>query len=177
MKKVSLFFGGLFVFLLLIACEDFPSISPAFTFSKEFYVNNSGVSFSGQDVVDANSASGFDKYLDKVTKVKIKKITYTITEVGGSATKLNSGTLAVANSDGSGKTNLVTLSNIDFASALNNETEISAESAGITLVENALATSPNKLNIYYSGTANQAPIKLRVKVSFYTKITVKLLGS
>lgn len=176
MKNVSIYVVGLFA-IVLTSCENFPTVKPKITFGKEFSVNNSSANFSGQEMIDASESTDFEKYKSKVNKVSIEKVTYTITEVGGNATSLVTGTIAVANSSGSNKITLATLNNVNFASALNVETEFSTNAEAIKVIEDALTEDPNKMMIYYSGSANTGPIRLRVKLNFYSKITARLIGN
>ena len=175
MKTIFRFLSLSFLALLCGSCENFPSIAPTINFGKEFTINNSGASFSGQDAVNAAESSEFDKYKDRINSVTIKKVSYTITEVTGDAKKLLNGTLSVAKSDGSGKTVLATVSNVDFNSALNLETEVSANADAKALIEEAFATSPYKINIYYSGTADKGAVRLKVKLNISAKVSVKLI--
>ncbi len=161
----------------LTSCETFPTIKPKIVFGKEFSVNNSGATFSGQDMINANESTDFEKYKNKINKVTIEKVTYTITEISGNAKTLVGGTIAVANSTGSNKTTLATLSNVNLANALNVETDLSTNADAIKIVEAALLEEPNKLMIYYSGNADTGPIRLRVKLQFYSKVTARLIGS
>lgn len=176
MKNLTAFVLS-FIAFVFTSCENFPTVKPKITFGKEFFVNNSGASFSGQEVINASESTDFEKYKNKINKISIEKVTYTITEVSGNATSLVTGTIAVANSTGSNKTTLATLNNVNFANALNVETEFSTNADAIKIVEDALAEDPNKMTIYYSGNANAGPIRLRVKLNFYSKITARLIGN
>lgn len=177
MKNLVLLCLSVLSVFSLTSCETFPTIKPKIVFGKEFSVNNSGATFSGQDMINASESTDFEKYKNKINKVTIEKVTYTITEISGNAKTLVGGTIAVANSTGSNKTTLATLSNVNLANALNVETDLSTNADAIKIVEAALLEEPNKLMIYYSGNADTGPIRLRVKLQFYSKVTARLIGS
>lgn len=177
MKNIALLWLSVVGIFTLNSCETFPTIKPKIVFGKEFSVNNSGATFSGQDMINASESTDFEKYKNKINKVTIEKVTYTVTEVSGNAKTLVAGTIAVANSTGSNKTTLATLSNVNLTNALNVETELSTNSDAIKIVETALTEDPNKMMIYYSGNADTGPIRLRVKLQFYSKVTARLIGS
>ncbi len=173
--------SGIIITVLLLSalmgCKNFPTVKPSVELEKEFLVNNTTAAFSGQDVLNAGSDSDFEKYKNKINKVDIDRVTYTIVETTGTATSLVSGQLEVSDSKGGGKATLTTLSNVNFASALNKETDIVAGTAALETLRNALSADPFQVNIYYSGTGDKGPIRLRVKLKFYVKITARVIGS
>lgn len=176
MRKLDLFVCFLF-FVPLVGCKTFPTVKPSVEFEKELNVNNSTVNFSGQDFFDAGADADFEKYKNKVNSVDVERITYTILESTGSASTLVSGQLEVADSKGGNRATLTTLTNVNFANSLNRETDITAGTAALETLENALSTAPFQANLYYSGVADKGPVRLRLKLKFYTKVTARIIGS
>lgn len=159
------------------SCQNFPTVKVDTEFEETFVINNTAATFGETVIIDATEDSDFDKYKRKLNKIEVERVTYTITSFNGPANQiLQSGTLDVADVDGNGRTTILNFSNLNLATAAGQETDIQGSVAGLTRLQDLIKNDPNRAMIIYSGSVNQGPIRMSVKLTFYSKLTARVIG-
>lgn len=169
MKKYLLFVP----FLLLGACKLFP-ISFDLPQEMNFDINQSGSTYNGTKVIDPSTNEQFKKNTDKIKDITVERVTYTISNFDGTNTQTANASFDVADGSGNGKVNVGSFNNLNIASMVSKETDLTASPASITALSGFMKASPFKVTVYYSGSVNQAPAKFSLKLKFYTKVKATL---
>ena len=163
--------------LALASCEDFPTLSFNTSNEMTFDVNKTGTQYNGSKLLDPTTDETFNKYLNKLSDLNIKRVTYTISNFNGPSTQVANASFDVADSEGKNKVNIGSFSNINLSSAKEIETDLVFDANAANTLEGFMKQSPNKVTVYYSGTVNQAPVSFILKVKFYSKIKTRLIGT
>lgn len=169
MKRMFLL-GLLLVALSLTGCaltKDF-----TLTLERTFNVNYNGTSYALQNDVDATEASSdFDKYVSDLKSVKIEEVTYLVSNFTGPATqKIVSAKLQVGPTDGSTPTDIATMADVVLSSVAAKEQTLNTSNAGEEELEDLLLKGDHQARIYFTGTANQAPVKFTIKFTIECKV-------
>ena len=169
MKRMFLL-GLLLVAVSLTGCaltKDF-----TLTLERTFNVNYNGTSYAVQNDVDATEASSdFDKYLSDLKSVKIEEVTYLVSNFTGSATqKIVSAKLQVGPTDGSTPTDIASMADVVLSSVAGKDQTLNTSNAGEEELEDLLLDGDHQARIYFTGTANQAPVKFTVKFTIECKV-------
>jgi len=170
MKKLGLL-AVLLAALSFASCEltkDF-----MVTIEKTFDVNYNNTVFTSTGDVDATTASSdFDKWASDLKSVDIVKATYIVTSFTGPAAQtITSATVFAGPVDGTLSTELATMSGVNLASVAAKEQTLTTKQAGEDKLQNLLLKDPHQARIYFSATANQAPVKFTIKFKFECKVT------
>lgn len=177
MFLIPVVIAGLVV--LTTSCDDDDILTQDFnvTLSKEFVVNSSDTNLLVFDTLDASAESDvITRYGDHIQDLTLQKVTYEVTAHTGPADqKLIAAFLDVAERNGQNRTNLSSVSNVNLASALNSETQLYLEQAGIDLAKTNLKSDPWSIAVFFTGVTNTAPIDFTVKFRFYIKIKAEII--
>lgn len=169
--------GVLFVFSN--SCKDDDILTQDFNIvlSKSFDVNQADTIISINQLLDAVAESDeISKYSDHIEDFTLEKVTYVLTAFTGPADQnIINATLDVAEKTGANRTNLANISNVNLASLMGNETQLSLNQAGTNLVTAKLGKDPWAINIYFDGNANKGPLDFAVKFRFYIKMKAKII--
>ena len=162
------------ILLAMALCFTSCEISKDFTFTleKTFDVNYNQTTYSSSGDVDATqSSSDFDKYASDLKSVDVVEVKYLITSFTGSADqKIVTATVRVGPVDGSATTDIATISNLLFAAAAATEQTLTTSQAGEEQLQNLLLKDDHKARLYFSGTANKAPVVFQIKFKFKCKV-------
>jgi hypothetical protein len=160
------------------SCQNFPTVKVQSNFSENFTVNKSGTTFSETKLIDATTESEFDKYKHKINSIDIERVTYTIESSRGPANQvLKTGTLKVADESGTNSVTVADLSNVNLASSVGQEIDLSTSPAGLARIQELIKSNPHKAVISLTGTVNQGPINLNLTLKFHSKLTARVIGS
>lgn len=165
------------IVLYLSACKDFPTISFDATNELSFDINKTGLQYDGTKLLDPTTNSQFEKYSKKLNDVTVTRVTYSISNFEGANTQTASASFDVADGNGNGKINLGSFSNVNLSNLVGKETDLTMASTAINTLAGFMKTAPYKVNVYYTGSVNQAPVKFNLKLKFYTKIKARVIGS
>jgi len=176
--KIKYLAGSLLAVLMLLTSNCTFTKDFMVTIEREFAVNETGTAFSKTaDLAASDYSSDFEKYAEDLKELEVVSASYTVTYQGGSnSQKVNSATLKIGATDGSGAELLTTLSNVNLASSLNAETEFDVEKAGEDKLADLALTAPYTFRYYFAGTVSESPLnfkvafKLRCKVKYEKKI-------
>ncbi len=156
--------------LFFSSCE----ISKDFTFTleKTFDVNYNGATYNTSGDVDGTEASSdFDKYSSDLKSVDVIEVKYVITSFTGPADqKIVTATLKVGPTDGSATTDIAAITNLILATAAANEQSMTTIQAGEEQLQNLLLKDEHKARLYFSGTANKAPVVFQIKFKIKCKV-------
>ncbi|OYU65132.1 MAG: hypothetical protein CFE22_15245 [Cytophagaceae bacterium BCCC1] len=171
MKKI------LFLALILMGCENFPTLSFDLDNEFTFNIDKTGLQYEGSRVVDPTTNAQFEKYKKKLNSIVITRVTYTVTNFKGTPTQTASMSFDVSDSNGGGKATIGSYSNVNLSSLVDKETDMVLNQAGAATLAGYMLTSPNKFNVSYVGSVNQSPVKFDVKIKFYYTAKTRLIGS
>lgn len=161
--------------LVLTSCENFPGVSFEFNNDMIFVIDKPGLQYDGIKLIDPTTNETFKKNSDKLKDVTVTKVTYTISDFVGTATQTASASFDATDGNGSNKTNIGSFSNINLSSLVGKETELSASQAAFIALAGFMKTSPFKVNVSYTGSVNQAPVKFTLKLKVYAKANAKVI--
>jgi hypothetical protein len=176
--KIKFLIGLLLVLLMMLTSGCTFTKDFMVTIEREFVVNENATAFNKAADVDVRDySSDFEKYAEDLKELEVVSASYTVTYHSGSnSQKVNSATLKIGATDGSGAVLLSTLNNVNLASSLNVETEFDVENAGENKLQDLALDSPYTFRYYFNGTVNESPLnfkvvfKLRCKVKYEKKI-------
>lgn len=170
MKKYLL----LIPFFLLGSCKLF-DIVLNLEHEMNFDINQSGADLSGTKILDPTTNAKFKENIDKIKKISISKITYTISNFDGPNSTIANATFFVADANGNGKIFLGKFDNVNLTTAQAGEEFIlTTSSTSREAISGFLQASPNKLTVYFQGSLNKAPAKLNLKLKFYNAVSAGL---
>ncbi|WP_435354432.1 hypothetical protein [Emticicia sp. SJ17W-69] len=161
--------------IVLTSCENFPGVSFDFNSDMTFVIDKPGLQYDGSKLLDPTTNETFKKNSDKLKDVTVTKVTYTISDFVGTTSQTASASFDAADGNGNNKTNIGSFSNVNLSSLVGKETEITASPAAIIALAGFMKTSPYKVNVYYTGSVNQAPVKFTLKLKVYAKAKAKVI--
>lgn len=176
-----------FLFLLALAvasisfnsCNEDEVLSQDFdvVLYQDFTVNNANDTvFTGEQLLDAVAQnSDIEKYKDHIEDITLTKVTYFLTAFNGAADQeLITGAIDVADTSGANRVNLTSMANVNLASLLNNETQLTLNQGGMDLIGNRIQNAPHAIRVYYGGSLNKKPIDFTIRLRFYITMKAKI---
>jgi hypothetical protein len=180
--KNKLLFLVAFVFAAVTfsSCNEDEILSQDFevVLHSDFTVNNTtDTIFTGEQLLDAAAQnSDIEKYKEHIEDMTLTKVTYFLTAFNGAADQeLITGAIDVADTSGANRVNLTGMMNTNMASLLNNETQLTLNQAGMTLIGERIQNAPHALRVYYNGSVNKKPLDFTIRVKYYLTMKAKII--
>ncbi len=168
---------GLFVFQSCEETKDALDITEEFDYEHEMPVYSPDSAFSITEVIDfAEQSSEIEKYGDKIKKIEILSIKYSLTTFEGEDDQaIDTASLSVADENGEGKKLIATIENQNLKELLDNETDLSYNNDGVDRLAELIKNPPHKFQLLYNVECNKAPLDFTVKFKFRIKMTANPL--
>lgn len=130
--------------------------------------NPGGASYSDTELLDATTDPEIAKYADKINKIEVERITYTISNADPSSVVFSGGSLMVA----SNSKIIATASSVSLSNTA--ETELTADLDGFNDLAARLLDDKQE-TVMLNGTLSETPVSFNVRFRFYLKITADAL--
>lgn len=159
--------------------DDVTEVKKDLTFNLSFSVNAGAddATFAESYLLDAQaSSSAIADYADMIEEINVKEIYYTVTAYTGSAaSEPKNLTFSVANADGSAETTFATLAELDLATILNQEQELTTQASGVAKLEALIKNAPNQALVLAEGELNGAPALFSIKLRIVAELVADAL--
>ena len=180
MKKIKIFpVVALVSLFFFVACDDdLLDVTESFTFETEFVVFSGEPSYNDNRVVDlAQDQSLINQYGSKIKKIEVESVRYWLKAHEGSENQLLEVlTLNVADADGTDVKSIIQLENVVLAQLLNNPTDLSLNSSGVSKLETLAQEPPHQFLYLLEATANEVPLDFTIVFEVTAKMTANPLN-
>ncbi len=178
MKAIHLSLGCLVAATVLMtsSCKkDLLDIQEEFDLKTSIVVYGNNPSFTGEELLDAASESDMiSKYADHIKSIEVLEISYYVSAFSGPVTQqINSGSLMVAESDGSDSHLIATVQNVNLLSAAY-ESTLTYDQTAINKLTDLIKNDPHQAMIYLTGDVNEVPADFTVVVKFRVKMVAEV---
>ena len=178
--RLYLFIALAFTAFSFNSCNEDEVLSQDFevVLHSDFTVNNTtDTTFSGEQLLDAAAQnSDIEKYKDHIEDMTLTKVTYFLTAFNGAADQeLITGAIDVADTTGANRVTLTSMANANLSSLLNNETQLTLNQAGMTLIGERIQNAPHAIRVYYTGSVNKKPLDFTIRVRYYLTMKAKII--
>ncbi len=175
MKKCILLTMATLLLFSLTACEDLLDVEERFSFTERYIVDTSQSSFDQTANMDlAANVDLIDEYGDKIKDVQVEKVEFWLEAFsGGEQQRFLSGSLSVAEDDGSDMKNIATLGEYTLQDLLNTPHELTPSSAGIEKLGTLAEESPHRFQLIMDADFNEGPLDFTVVV----KVTAMMVAN
>jgi hypothetical protein len=130
------------------------------TLQQEFRVTTTEKTYEGSELIDPTTNKDFNDNKDKITNLEVSRITYQILSLDtteGAATRLMHGDIDFERFDGTDRTRLASMHDVDLKKAFttNVETPIALEPGAGNKLSQVFYLAPYKARILYTVEADQ----------------------
>jgi len=169
-------------FLLQTSCNELEKLKDVLfdvNLQQEFTVATDTSKFQGSELIDPTSNKDFNDNKDKISNLEISRISYQILWLDtteGAASRLVHGDIDFERFDGTNRTALAKMHDVDLKSAYitNTETPIAMEAGAADKLTQVFSLAPYKARIIYSAEANQPNANFRILFRYKMRLKSKL---
>lgn len=170
------------IFLLHTGCNEIDKLKDTLldvTLQQEFVVVTDTSTFVGIELLDPTSNKDFNDNKDKISNLELSRITYQIISLDtseGAATRLTHGDIKFERFDGTNRTALAQMHDVDLKSAFisNIETQVNLEAGAADKLTQVFSTAPYKVRVIYAAEANQPTANFSILFRYKLRLKSKL---
>lgn len=172
----------LFFFFVQTSCNEIEKLKDALfdvTLQQEFQVTTTAKVYEGNELIDPTSNKDFNDNKDKISNLEISRITYQILSLDttlGAASKLVHGDIDFERFDGTDRTRLASMHDVDLKKAFitNVETPINLEPGAAEKLTNVFSLAPYKARVIYKAEAEQDRSNFVILFRYKLRLKAKL---
>jgi len=181
-NKFAFSFAILSMFLVQTSCNEIEKLKDALfdvSLEQEFVVATDTSKYAGVELIDPTTNKDFNDNKDKISNLEISRISYqiiTLDTLNDAATKLLHGHIAFERFDGTNRTDLAEMENVDLKSAFrsNVETPITLKPGSADKLTEIFSLAPYKARILYNAEADKPKANFRILFRYKLRLKAKL---